>query len=160
MDKVVLNNDDMNFLLEWRDKNQDLVRTTICPLKKVKIVAVEVGIILTCIRSERELTVSITQQGKSKGKMVFEILPFGMYRLVKSSTNIYGKDFKRIKKRGYNINQLEKVIGFLAEQKPLPQKYKDHSLSGDYSDCRECHITPDWLLIYRIVDDELLLVLT
>ena len=72
----------------------------------------------------------------------------------------FKKDFKRIKKRGYNINQLEKVIGFLAHQKPLPQKYKDHSLSGDYSDCRECHITPDWLLIYRIVDDELLLVLT
>ena len=92
MDKVALNNDDMNCLLEWRDKNQDLVRTTTCPLKKVKIVAVEVGITLTCIRSERELTVSITQQGKSKGKMVFEILPFGIYRLVKSSTSIYGKD--------------------------------------------------------------------
>ena len=69
----------------------------------------------------------------------------------------FKKDFKRIKKRGYNLKQLEKVIGLLAEQKPLPQKYKDHSLSGDYSDCRECHITPDWLLIYKISKDWLLI---
>ena len=92
MDKVVLKNDDMNFLLEWRDKNQDLVRTTTCPLKKVKVVATDVGITLTCIRSERQLEVSITQQGKSRGKLTFEILPFGMYRLAKSNTNIYGKE--------------------------------------------------------------------
>ena len=92
MDKIVLSNDDLNFLLEWRDKNQDLVRTTTCPLKKVKIVTPEVGITLTCIRNERELTVSITQNGKSKGKLTFEILPFGMYRLAKSNTNIYSKD--------------------------------------------------------------------
>ena len=92
MDKVVLKNDDMNFLFEWRDNNQDFVRTSTCPLKKLKIIAADVGITLTCIRNERQLDVSITQQGKSKGKMTFEILPFGMYRLVKSSTNIYGKD--------------------------------------------------------------------
>lgn len=92
MDKIVLSNDDLNFLLEWRDKNADLVRTSACPLKKVKIVAPETGITLTCIRSERELTVSITQHGKSKGKLTFEVMPFGMYRLAKSNTNIYSED--------------------------------------------------------------------
>lgn len=92
MDKIVLSNDDLNFLLDWRDKHEDLVRTSTCPLKKVKIVAPETGITLTCIRSERELTVSITQHGKSKGKLTFEVMPFGMYRLAKSNTNIYGED--------------------------------------------------------------------
>ncbi len=48
----------------------------------------------------------------------------------------------------------------LAEQKPLPPKYNDHALTGDYSGCRECHISPDWLLIYEIYEDELLLYLT
>ncbi len=72
----------------------------------------------------------------------------------------FKKDFKRIVRRGYNISLLENVIEMLANEKTLPQKYKDHPLSGDYSDCRECHITPDWLLIYRISDTELALILT
>ncbi len=78
---------------------------------------------------------------------------------IRYETN-FKKDYKRIKKRGYNIKLFEAVVEMLAEQKTLPQKYKDHSLSGDYSDCRECHITPDWLLIYRINDNELILTLT
>ena len=72
----------------------------------------------------------------------------------------FRKDFKRIVKRGYNIKLLEDVIGILADGKTLPDKYKDHSLSGDYKDCRECHITPDWLLIYQISNNELILYLT
>ena len=56
----------------------------------------------------------------------------------------FRKDFKRIVKRGYNIKLLEDVIGILADGKTLPEKYKDHSLTGDYKDCRECHITPDY----------------
>lgn len=74
--------------------------------------------------------------------------------------NNFKKDYKRIKKRGYNIKLFEVVVEMLADQKPLPPKYRDHSLSGDYSDCRECHITPDWLLIYRINNNELVLTLT
>lgn len=62
--------------------------------------------------------------------------------------------------RGYDVRLLEKVISLLAEQKPLPEKYRDHNLSGNYTGCRECHITPDWLLIYEIKEDELLLYLT
>ena len=72
----------------------------------------------------------------------------------------FKKDFKRIVKRGYNIKLLENVIEMLANEQTLPEKYRDHSLIGDYADCRECHITPDWLLIYRISNAELILYLT
>ena len=71
----------------------------------------------------------------------------------------FKKDYKRIVKRGYDVNLLEIVIRLLANQKPLPEKYRDHGLSGRYTGCRECHITPDWLLIYEINEDELLLYL-
>lgn len=72
----------------------------------------------------------------------------------------FKKDYKRIVRRGYDVRLLEKVINLLAEQKTLPENYRDHSLSGDYSGYRECHITPDWLLIYEIKENELLLCLT
>ncbi|MBQ8074357.1 MAG: type II toxin-antitoxin system YafQ family toxin [Oscillospiraceae bacterium] len=72
----------------------------------------------------------------------------------------FKKDYKRIVKRGYDVRLLEAVIGILAEEQPLPEKYRDHSLSGEYSGCRECHITPDWLLIYQISHSELILYLT
>ena len=70
------------------------------------------------------------------------------------------KDYKRIVKRGYDTRLLEKVIELLANQKPLPEKNRDHQLTGDYAGCRECHITPDWLLIYEVADEELILYLT
>lgn len=69
----------------------------------------------------------------------------------------FKKDYKRIVKRGYDMRLLEKVIELLANQKPLPEKNRDHQLSGDYAGCRECHITPDWLLIYEVADEELIL---
>ncbi len=72
----------------------------------------------------------------------------------------FKKDYKRIKKRGYDTRLLRTVIDILAEGKPLPAEYKDHGLSGDYKGCRECHISPDWLLVYEIVEKELLLYLT
>lgn len=72
----------------------------------------------------------------------------------------FKRDYKRIKKRGYDMSLLEKVIGILAEGKPLPSQYKDHGLSGDYKGCRECHIAPDWLLVYEVIGQELLLYLT
>ena len=55
---------------------------------------------------------------------------------------------------------METVIELLAKREPLPPKYKDHALTGDYKGCRECHITPDWLLVYQIQDEELVLILT
>ena len=72
----------------------------------------------------------------------------------------FKKDYKRIVKRGYDMRLLENVIELLANQKPLPEKNRDHQLSGDYAGCRECHITPDWLLIYEVADEELILYLT
>lgn len=72
----------------------------------------------------------------------------------------FKKDFKRLVKRGYDMHLLEKVIELLVQQQPLPEQYRDHPLIGNYRGCRECHITPDWLLIYEIKENELLLYLT
>ncbi len=75
-------------------------------------------------------------------------------------TNAFRKDLKRIEKRGYNIALLTDVIKKLANGESLPPKSKDHMLFGDFEGCRECHITPDWLLIYEISENELILYLT
>ena len=72
----------------------------------------------------------------------------------------FRRDYKRIVRRGYDVRLLENVVQLLAEEKPLPEKHRDHALSGDYVGCRECHITPDWLLIYEISRGELMLCLT
>ena len=72
----------------------------------------------------------------------------------------FKKDYKRVVRRGYDVRLLEKVSELLAEQKPLPKEYHDHNLTGNYAGCRECHITPDWLLIYEVKETELLLYLT
>lgn len=62
--------------------------------------------------------------------------------------------------RGCNQEHLKNVLSLLAKQKALPEKYKDHNLSGNYKGYRECHIEADWLLIYKIYDDKLVLVVT
>ena len=72
----------------------------------------------------------------------------------------FKKDYKRIVKRGYDVKLLEEVIRKLANNETLPPKNNDHFLSGNYNNYRECHITPDWLLIYQINNDELILQLT
>ena len=70
-------------------------------------------------------------------------------------SNQFKKDLKLSKKRGLKINLLKEVIDTLANSKPLNEKYRDHNLSGEYSGFRECHIEPDWLLIYRVENREL-----
>lgn len=72
----------------------------------------------------------------------------------------FKKDFKAIVNRGYDAKLLEEVLNLLVQEKNLPQKYLDHPLAGNYSGHRECHITPDWLLIYKIEKDILTLSLT
>ena len=74
-------------------------------------------------------------------------------------TNRFQKDLKVAKARGFDLQQLEEVIDKLANQIELEPKYRDHQLIGDYKDFRECHIKPDWLLIYSIDDNELELLL-
>ena len=72
----------------------------------------------------------------------------------------FKKDYKLAMKRGLDINLLDTTITLLAETGTLPEEYLDHPLSGNYKGFRECHIQPDWLLIYKIVDDKLALALT
>ena len=75
-------------------------------------------------------------------------------------TTKFQRDLKRIQKRGYDISLLTNIIQKLADGEQLPEKNRDHSLNGDFVNCRECHITPDWLLIYEIDNGELILYLT
>ena len=81
-----------------------------------------------------------------------------MYKVKPS--NKFKKDLRRVEKRGYDIRLITDVIIMLSEGKPLPAKYNDHPLKGDKKGLRDCHITPDWLLIYEIDDDKLYLHLT
>lgn len=74
-------------------------------------------------------------------------------------TTQFKKDIKLAKKQGKNLDKLFEVIGILAEGKKLDAIYHDHDLSGNYAGTRECHIEPDWLLIYEIRDDVLVLIL-
>ncbi len=75
-------------------------------------------------------------------------------------TNQFKKDFKLAMKRGLKIELLEEVITLLSVGAKLPDKNKDHALTGNWAGHRECHILPDWLLIYRIEDEVLVLTLT
>lgn len=77
-----------------------------------------------------------------------------------NASTTYKKDLKLCKKRGYNLTLLNAAINTLLIPAPLPPKNKDHPLSGNHAGERECHITPDWLLIYRVNDSELYLVRT
>ena len=79
------------------------------------------------------------------------------YRIV--STSLFKKDIKLAKKRGYNLSLLDNVVNTIAKGLPLPEKFKDHMLVGNYKGCRECHITSDWLLIYEITEKDLILYL-
>lgn len=65
-------------------------------------------------------------------------------------TTKFKKDLKTVEKRNLDIDLLKEIIKKLCLEEPLPAKNKDHNLSGDWSGCRECHIAPDWLLIYQI----------
>lgn len=72
----------------------------------------------------------------------------------------FKRDVKRLQKRGKDISKLKKVIRVLIYAEKLEPKYRDHQLKGLLKDCRDCHIEPDWLLIYRIEGSELCLVRT
>lgn len=78
---------------------------------------------------------------------------------VKPSTQ-FRKDLKLIQKRGYDLRLLSGVIEKLANGETLPEKNRDHALSGNFKGCRECHIAPDWLLIYEVYERDLILYLT
>jgi len=79
------------------------------------------------------------------------------YRI--QATHQYEKDVKLAKKRGLNIDNLIDVVCKLANEEALPAKNKDHALTGNFAGYRECHISPDWLLIYQKTEDIKLLTL-
>ena len=73
------------------------------------------------------------------------------------TTSAFRKDLKIAKKRAYNLSLIELVIDELLKENTLAPKYKDHALIGNYTGFRECHISPDWLLIYSIDKSKLIL---
>lgn len=76
-----------------------------------------------------------------------------MLAIVRS--NHFLKDLRLAKKRGFDLSLLEEAVNKLANQETLDPKYRDHPLTGEYRDFRECHVKPDWLPIYCIDDEEL-----
>ena len=74
-------------------------------------------------------------------------------------TTTYKKSYKRMKKRGLDISLLDEVVDLLRQGKQLDEKYRDHGLSGNFVGFRECHIKPDWLLVYLVENDVLILTL-
>ena len=77
-----------------------------------------------------------------------------------SRTNQFKKDAKRLQKRGHPLESLKQVVEQLLRGEELAPRYRDHALIGQYKGTRECHITPDWLLIYEVTDTELILIRT
>lgn len=76
------------------------------------------------------------------------------------ASNRLKKDLKIAEKRGYDLSKFIDVVNTLARAEPLPSKNHDHELSGNYAGFRECHIQPDWLLIYKIYNSDLILFLS
>lgn len=74
-------------------------------------------------------------------------------------TNQFKKDLKLAKKQNKDLDKLFEVVDILANGKKLDERYRDHGLSGEYQGTRECHVEPDWLLVYEIRDDVLVLML-
>ena len=75
-------------------------------------------------------------------------------------TTQFKKDFKLYIKRGYNMQQIKSIMKLLESGKRLPEKNKDHNLTGNYVNYRECHIQSDWLLIYQLFDNDIILIRT
>lgn len=73
-------------------------------------------------------------------------------------TSQFKRDYKRMKKRGLNMAELQIVLDKLCADKPLEERHRDHALVGRYAGFRECHIRPDWLLVYAINKDRIILV--
>jgi mRNA interferase YafQ len=75
-------------------------------------------------------------------------------------TSQFKRDVKLAERRGKDMAKLRELILLLVEQKPLPPRYTDHALGGDWKHHRDCHIEPDWLLLYKIDGNDLYLVRT
>ncbi len=72
-------------------------------------------------------------------------------------TSQFKRDFKRIKKRGKDLSKLKEVVSIIAKSESLEERHRDHALGGNWSGSRDCHIEPDWILIYRVDGENLFL---
>ena len=104
------------------------------------------------------LSGKIERKGYKSAEELFEDLGVQLMKLTIKTTKRFDKDLKKLKKRKYDLKLLAKIINKLSDSEVLSEKYRDHYLTGDYKGFRECHIQPDWLLIYKI--DKNILALT
>lgn len=77
--------------------------------------------------------------------------------LALATTAQFRKDYKRAKKRGLDLSLLQAVLDELCAERPLPERCRDHALTGNYVGFRECHVQPDWLLVYAVDKGRLIL---
>jgi mRNA interferase YafQ len=75
---------------------------------------------------------------------------------IPSYTKQFAKDLKKMEKRGKSLEKIKRILKTLVNEERLSAKYRDHKLIGNYKGRRECHIEPDWLLIYKIIDSEII----
>jgi mRNA interferase YafQ len=75
-------------------------------------------------------------------------------------TSQFGRDVKRMPRQGREVEKLKRILEALVQGEPLAAKYRDHVLVGQYKGTRECHIEPDWLLIYELAETEIVLIRT
>lgn len=121
MDKIVLSQKDIEFVLKWRDKHKELVRLNVSPLRAVKIICNDSGITLTAIREAVDLRIGINQNGKSLGSLEFEALNNGMYHLTKDNAKISSED-KQSVLTVYSSVMALLVFGKSTVEKPEPKK--------------------------------------
>jgi mRNA interferase YafQ len=73
-----------------------------------------------------------------------------------SYTTQFERDLRLLQRRGKDIEKLKQVLAVLINEEPLAERYRDHPLKGNYRNRRECHLEPDWLLIYKLYNDEII----
>ena len=137
MDKILYSKDDVEFLLSWRDRHLDEVREYACPIKAIKIISKVNGTICTCVRNGNTINVSVTLNGKHYGKIVAEILCFGMYQVdtnrtskiftsdaIQSIMTVYASTMALLA-YGNETSRLPKQVSHKAsDNKPNPNKKK------------------------------------
>ena len=106
------------------------------------------------------LSGKIERKGYNSAEELFEDLGVQWMKLTIKTTKRFDKDLKKLKKRKYDLKLLAKIINKLSDSEVLPEKYRDHYLTGDYKGFREYHIQTDWLLIYKIEKNILVLTLS
>ena len=106
------------------------------------------------------LSGKIERKGYNSAEELFEDLGVQLMKLTIKTTKRFDKDLKRLKKRKYDLTLLARIINKLSDSEILPEKYRDHYLTGDYKGFREYHIQTDWLLIYKIEKNILVLTLS